>query len=206
MHGRDAVRRELAESLDSRREERENLVNEVMEQLREKLEEAGLDAEVSGRAKHLYSIDRKMREAHIETDEIYDLMAVRIVVRSVDDCYQALAVVHARWRAVSGQFDDYISAPKSNNYQSLHTALSGPGGKPFEVQIRTEEMHREAELGVAATGKGAMVSPPPPPGGGKNRNPSGWGVANPKGMGAKSCKRLAATPPGEVALPLLSRR
>jgi len=142
--------RELAESLDSRREERENLVNEVMEQLREKLEEAGLDAAVSGRAKHLYSIDRKMREAHIETDEIYDLMAVRIVVRSVDDCYQALAVVHARWRAVSGQFDDYISAPKSNNYQSLHTALSGPGGKPFEVQIRTEEMHWEAELGVAA--------------------------------------------------------
>ena len=142
--------RELAESLDSRREERENLVNEVMEQLRVKLEEAGLDAEVSGRAKHLYSIDRKMREAHIETDEIYDLMAVRIVVRSVDDCYQALAVVHARWRAVSGQFDDYISAPKSNNYQSLHTALSGPGGKPFEVQIRTEEMHWEAELGVAA--------------------------------------------------------
>ena len=77
-------------------------------------------------------------------------MAVRIVVGTVDDCYRALAVVHARWRTVSGQFDDYISSPKSNNYQSIHTALSGPGGKPFEVQIRTEDMHREAELGVAA--------------------------------------------------------
>ena len=142
--------REIAGSLDVRREERERLVNEVMTDLSGKLEEAGLDAEVSGRAKHLYSIDRKMRDGQIEMDQIYDLIAVRIIVRSVEDCYRTLAVVHSRWRAVSGQFDDYISSPKANHYQSLHTALSGPGGMPFEVQIRTEEMHREAELGVAA--------------------------------------------------------
>lgn len=142
--------RELATILDARRDEREQLVNEVMEQLRGRLEDAGIDAEVSGRAKHLFSIDRKMRDGRIELEEIYDLLAVRLVVRSVDDCYRALAVVHSRWRAISGQFDDYISSPKANHYQSLHTALVGPGGKAFEVQIRTEEMHREAEFGVAA--------------------------------------------------------
>ncbi len=142
--------RQLANVIDSRRIEREQLVNEVMEELRTKLEEAGLDAEVSGRAKHLYSIDRKMREAQVELEEIYDLLAFRLVVHSVDDCYRALAVVHSSWRAVSGQFDDYISSPKANHYQSLHTAMVGPGGRAFEVQIRTEDMHREAEFGVAA--------------------------------------------------------
>lgn len=142
--------REIGRSLDVRREEREQLVNEVMEDLCDGLQQAGLEAEVSGRAKHLYSIDRKMSGAQIEMDKIYDLIAIRIIVPTVEDCYRVLAVVHSKWRAIAGQFDDYISTPKTNHYQSLHTALSGPGGMPFEAQIRTEEMHREAELGVAA--------------------------------------------------------
>ncbi len=140
----------IAGMLEMRRGQRETLVNEVVETLGRHLEEAGLKAHLSGRAKHIYSIYRKMRSKSVEFDQIHDLIAVRVIVRTIEECYRALAVVHSNWRAIAGQFDDYISAPKSNRYQSLHTAVLGPGRQRFEVQIRTEQMHREAEYGVAA--------------------------------------------------------
>jgi len=140
----------LANSLDARRQERERRVSLLMAQLKEELEKTGVDAEISGRAKHIYSIHKKMRAKQIEFDQVHDLIAVRVLVQDIEGCYRALAVVHSLWRAVPGEFDDYISSPKQNRYRSLHTAVMGPGGMPFEVQIRTEEMHREAEYGVAA--------------------------------------------------------
>ena len=140
----------LSRLLDARHEERYARVKATMNVCKEKLESAGMTAEISGRAKHIYSIDQKMRRNGVEIDQVYDLIAVRVIVETVEECYQALAMVHSEWRAISGQFDDYISAPKHNRYQSLHTAVAGPGGMPFEVQIRTEEMHSECEYGVAA--------------------------------------------------------
>ncbi len=140
----------LSRLLDARHEERDARVKATMQVLKEKLESAGMTAEISGRAKHIYSIDQKMRRNGIEIDQVYDLTALRVIVKTVEECYQALAMVHAQWRTIPGQIDDYISSPKHNRYQSLHTALIGPGGMPFEVQIRTEEMHHESEYGVAA--------------------------------------------------------
>ena len=125
-------------------------VKRAMEVLGEALTEAGIEADLSGRPKHIYSIYRKMQRKGAALGEIYDIHAVRVLVDSVRDCYGALGVVHALWRPIPGQFDDYIAMPKNNGYQSLHTAVVAVDGKPLEVQIRTHEMHRISEVGIAA--------------------------------------------------------
>lgn len=142
--------RKLARSLDERRVEREQYIERVIEQLSAALAEAGIKAEVTGRPKHIYSIWRKMQRKGVGLNQLYDLRALRILVDEVADCYHALGVVHTLWRHIPREFDDYIATPKENHYQSIHTAVIGPQGKTLEVQIRTHEMHRHAELGVAA--------------------------------------------------------
>ena len=142
--------RKLARSLDERRVEREQYIEQVIARLTGALQEAGIEAEVTGRPKHIYSIWRKMQRKGVGLDQLYDLRAVRILVNEVADCYHALGVVHTLWRHIPREFDDYIATPKENHYQSIHTAVIGPQGKTLEVQIRTHEMHRHAELGVAA--------------------------------------------------------
>ena len=140
----------LAKSLEERREERERYVQTFVEELRTALESEGVDAEVYGRPKHIYSIMKKMRRKHLALEDLYDLRAVRVLVDKVSTCYAVLGVVHALWPHIPKEFDDYIANPKENGYQSLHTAVIGPEGKPVEVQIRTYEMHAFAEQGVAA--------------------------------------------------------
>ncbi|MEO9136226.1 MAG: bifunctional (p)ppGpp synthetase/guanosine-3',5'-bis(diphosphate) 3'-pyrophosphohydrolase [Casimicrobiaceae bacterium] len=142
--------RRIARLLDERRHDREHYVRAVATTLSRELEAAGLAAEVSGRPKHIYSIFSKMRRKQIGIDALYDIRALRILVDSVRDCYTALGVVHHLWTPLPGEFDDYIAKPKANHYRSLHTAVLGPEGKPLEVQIRTREMHRHSEYGVAA--------------------------------------------------------
>ena len=142
--------RELVEGIDRKREERLVFIEKIMDKIRLELKRNRIDAEVTGRAKHLYSIYRKMKRDNKTLDEIYDLFALRILVNSVKDCYAALGVVHELYSPMPGRFKDYISVPKSNMYQSLHTTLIGPKGTPFEVQIRTWDMHRVAEFGIAA--------------------------------------------------------
>lgn len=140
------IRRQLA----ARRVERERWVDEVIAFLKERLAEEGIAADISGRPKHIYSIYRKMIRKNVPIDQIYDMHAVRVLVKEDYQCYAALGVVHKLWAMIPGEFDDYISRPKGNNYRSLHTAVIGPGGRPVEVQIRTFKMHEESELGVAA--------------------------------------------------------
>ncbi len=140
----------IAKQLDGRRAERERRVNALVAQLRAAFESRGIKAEIGGRAKHIYSIWRKMRTKNIPFDEVYDAQAVRIIVDNVAACYAALGIVHALWRPMPDELDDYIAAPKENGYRSIHTAVVGASGRVFEVQIRTEEMHRDAELGVCA--------------------------------------------------------
>ncbi len=145
--------REIAELLASKRVVREKQVDEAMSILREHLESHGIDADITGRAKHIYSIYQKMQRYAAQSksfDQIYDLLAVRVFVDTVQDCYAALGVVHALWRPIQGQFDDYIGNPKDSMYQSLHTTVLAIGQQPLEIQIRTHEMHRIAEYGVAA--------------------------------------------------------
>jgi GTP pyrophosphokinase len=140
----------IARLLDERRLDRERYIGEVIATLRRELADAGLAADVSGRPKHIYSIFSKMRRKQIGIDALYDIRAVRILVDSVRDCYTALGIVHHLWTPLPGEFDDYIAKPKANQYRSLHTAVLGPEGKPLEVQIRTHDMHRHSEYGVAA--------------------------------------------------------
>ncbi|MGE0598758.1 MAG: bifunctional (p)ppGpp synthetase/guanosine-3',5'-bis(diphosphate) 3'-pyrophosphohydrolase [Dehalococcoidia bacterium] len=145
--------REIADLLSSKRVTRERFIREASEILSSHLAAAGIKAEVSGRAKHIASIYHKMMRYSEQSktfDQIYDLLAVRIFVDTVSECYHALGVIHALWRPIPGQFDDYIGNPKDSMYQSLHTTVVGPSGRPLEIQIRTYEMHRVAEYGVAA--------------------------------------------------------
>jgi GTP pyrophosphokinase len=142
--------RRVARLLDERRLDRERYIGEVTKALSRELNAAGIAADVTGRPKHIYSIVSKMRRKQIGIDALYDIRAVRILVDSVRDCYTALGLVHHLWTPLPGEFDDYIAKPKANNYRSLHTAVLGPEGKPLEVQIRTHEMHRHSEYGVAA--------------------------------------------------------
>jgi guanosine-3',5'-bis(diphosphate) 3'-pyrophosphohydrolase len=141
---------QLKRAVAKRREERERYIAEVIAILRRKLAEAGIEAEVTGRPKHFYSIYQKMQQQNLHYDQIYDLIAFRIIVDTVRECYEALGVVHANWKPVPGRFKDYIALPKGNMYQSLHTTVIGPYGERMEVQIRTHEMHRVAEMGIAA--------------------------------------------------------
>jgi GTP pyrophosphokinase len=145
-----AVYKDIARSLDERRLDRQRYIEDVIAALKRELAQAGIDAEVSGRPKHITSIRNKMRRKSVGIDALYDIRAVRILVNDVKDCYAALGVVHHLWTPMPGEFDDYIAKPKANNYRSLHTAVIGPEGKPLEVQIRTWEMHQHSEYGVAA--------------------------------------------------------
>ena len=142
--------RELVEGIDKKREERLKFIEKIMDDIRGQLKKQRIEAEVTGRAKHLYSIYRKMKRDNKTLDQIYDLFALRILVNSVKDCYAALGVVHEMYSPMPGRFKDYIAVPKPNMYQSIHTTLLGEKGTPFEVQIRTWEMHRIAEYGIAA--------------------------------------------------------
>jgi len=142
--------KDIAKKLNERRVERESFINEVISLLSEELDEAGIHAQISGRPKHIYSIFRKMRRKDRDLESLHDIRAVRLIVDSVKDCYAALGVVHNRFNYLPGEFDDYIANPKDNDYRSLHTAVVGPEGKTVEIQIRTQDMHRHAELGVAA--------------------------------------------------------
>ena len=140
----------IASLLKERREARQQYIDTVVDTLTEKLEGSGIHAVVSGRPKHIYSIWRKMQRKGIGFEEVYDVRAVRVLVDEVRDCYGALGVVHSLWRHIPKEFDDYIASPKENGYRSIHTAVLGPEGRTLEVQIRTHEMHDEAELGVCA--------------------------------------------------------
>ncbi|MCL6557334.1 MAG: bifunctional (p)ppGpp synthetase/guanosine-3',5'-bis(diphosphate) 3'-pyrophosphohydrolase [Firmicutes bacterium] len=141
---------ELADRIAKTRVKREEFINSVIQILKEKLSSVGIEADIQGRPKHLYSIFEKMREQQKDLSEIYDVMAVRIIVNSVRDCYGSLGTVHTLWKPIPGRFKDYIAMPKTNMYQSLHTSVVGPQGEPLEIQIRTREMHRTAEYGIAA--------------------------------------------------------
>ena len=142
--------KKIAGMLDEKRVEREHYIESAMALLADALRGAGVKAEIAGRPKHIYSIWNKMRSKGLDFSELYDVRALRVIVDSTKDCYTALGVVHDLWQPIPKEFDDYISRPKGNMYQSLHTAVIGPEGKTLEVQIRTEAMHRHAELGVAA--------------------------------------------------------
>ncbi len=145
-----ATYKRIASQLDERRIEREQMILEGMDSLRREVEAAGIRAEISGRPKHIYSIWNKMRAKSLDFAQIYDVRALRVLVEDVKDCYAVLGIVHNLWQPIPKEFDDYITRPKGNFYRSLHTAVIGPDGRALEVQIRTHEMHRHAELGVAA--------------------------------------------------------
>ncbi len=142
--------RELAKLLDTRRKGRESYIDRAIAELTPRLEAAGIDADLQGRPKHIYSIWKKMQRKGAEFGEIYDVYAIRVLVDEVRDCYAALGIVHSLWRPIPGQFDDYIAVPKNNLYQSLHTAVIALDGKPLEIQIRTTQMHQISEVGIAA--------------------------------------------------------
>ncbi|MFW6309009.1 MAG: RelA/SpoT family protein [bacterium] len=143
--------REMARKVNANRQEREDEIQKAIKILEDELQDNGINAEIYGRPKHLYSIYQKMQRKEINFDEIYDLTAIRVIVDSVKQCYEVLGIVHEIWKPMPGRFKDYIAMPKSNMYQSLHTTVIGAkGGDPLEVQIRTPEMHRTAEYGIAA--------------------------------------------------------
>ncbi|KOR31978.1 (p)ppGpp synthetase [Achromatium sp. WMS3] len=140
----------IAGLLDESRVAREQYINQIINIIQIDFNKAGFKAQITGRPKHIYSIWRKMVRKKLGFENIFDVLAVRILVDTVTDCYAALGIVHSLWRHIPGEFDDYIATPKANNYQSIHTAVTGPENKPVEIQIRTHKMHKHAELGVAA--------------------------------------------------------
>lgn len=144
------IYKQIAKQLDEKRIDRENYINHFVSVLKQLLADSHIDAEVYGRPKHIYSIWRKMQKKHLDFSDLYDVRAVRVITHELSDCYAALGVVHTRWHHIPKEFDDYVANPKPNGYQSIHTVVFGDGGKPVEIQIRTEKMHQNAELGVAA--------------------------------------------------------
>ncbi|MFQ2194465.1 GTP diphosphokinase [Aeromonas jandaei] len=142
--------KQIAKQLDEKRLDRERYIQEFVRSLRDALKEAGVEAEVYGRPKHIYSIWRKMQKKHLEFNELFDVRAVRVVTKRLQDCYAALGIVHTHFHHIPREFDDYVANPKPNGYQSIHTVVVGPEGKTVEIQIRTDQMHQDAELGVAA--------------------------------------------------------
>lgn len=142
--------KKIARLLDEKRLDREQYIENFVGHLSELLKKEGIKAEVYGRPKHIYSIWKKMQRKHLEFDQLFDVRAVRVVVHRLQDCYAALGVVHTSWRHIPREFDDYVATPKPNGYQSIHTVVVGPEGKNVEIQIRTRDMHEDAELGVAA--------------------------------------------------------
>ena len=142
--------KDLSEKLEMGRPEMENYIKSIIEEVSEHIENAGIEAKVDGRVKHYFSIYKKMKNQNKTLDQIYDVFAVRIIVETVKDCYAALGVIHEMYKPIPGRFKDYIAMPKPNMYQSLHTTLIGSSGRPFEIQIRTFEMHKAAEYGIAA--------------------------------------------------------
>lgn len=142
--------KQLAQLLDEKRLAREEYIRKIIQELESELKAVNVRAEISGRPKHIYSIWRKMQRKDLTFDQVFDVRAIRVLVSSVEDCYKVLGIVHGRWKPIPHEFDDYIAAPKNNNYRSLHTAVYGPDNKIFEVQIRTYLMHHDAELGIAA--------------------------------------------------------
>ncbi len=145
-----ATYKRIARMLDEKRRERESFIDEAVRRLREEMAAAGIEAEIYGRPKHIYSIWNKMRGKDIDFEKVYDVRATRVIVPEIKDCYTALGIVHHLWQPIHGEFDDYIAHPKGNFYRSLHTAVEVEDGRALEVQIRTREMHEHAELGVAA--------------------------------------------------------
>ncbi|MBQ9590967.1 MAG: bifunctional (p)ppGpp synthetase/guanosine-3',5'-bis(diphosphate) 3'-pyrophosphohydrolase [Butyrivibrio sp.] len=141
---------DLVDKVAARKSEREKYVEDICNHVRESIKDAGIQGEVNGRVKHFFSIYKKMRNQNKTLDQIYDLFAIRIIVATVKDCYAALGVIHELYKPIPGRFKDYIAMPKPNMYQSLHTTLIGQTGQPFEIQIRTYDMHRAAEYGIAA--------------------------------------------------------
>ena len=140
----------IASLIAERRDKRDHYIQRGIAELQSHLRLEGISAHVEGRSKHIYSIYRKMRRKDVDIDQIYDVRGLRVIVDSLQDCYAALGIIHSLWKPIPGQFDDFIATPKDNMYQSLHTAVVGPEGRTVEAQIRTREMHRRAELGIAA--------------------------------------------------------
>ena len=141
---------ELVREIESKRHEHERLLKQVQTQIETKLAREDIPARVDGRVKRAYSVYLKLKRQRITLDQVYDLLAIRIITDSVKNCYASLGVIHNEWHPVPGRIKDFIAMPRPNLYQSLHTSVIGPGGMAFEIQIRTEEMHRIAEEGIAA--------------------------------------------------------